>query len=425
MRYQKIVFPNKLSLILVPMDVESVTAMILVSAGSRYERKEISGLSHFLEHMAFKGTQKRPSAQELSNLLDGFGSEFNAFTGKETTGFYIKSASEHLPLALDVLSDIILNSKFDQEEIEKERGVILEEINLYEDTPLQKISDIYEELLYDGHSLGQDTLGNPKVIKSLQRKDFVSYLNSLYSPRNMTVVIAGGFKKSQVKSLVEKYFAIMKPFNTLGYEKIKEKQTRPQLKLKFKKTEQAHLCLGVRTYPLTHPDRYVLLVLATILGGGMSSRLFWELREKRGLGYYIRSTSEQFLDCGTLVTQAGIDLHRIDDGIKVIIEEYRKLKVKNSKFKVKNEELRKAKEYLKGHLVLELENSRAVAGFFGSQEILEREVLTPDQVIKRIEKITVDDLKRVAEDIFVDEKLNLALIGPFEDGQRFGKLLKL
>lgn len=425
MQYQKIVFPNKLSLILVPMDVESVTAMVLIGAGSRYERKEISGLSHFLEHMAFKGTKKRPSAQEISTLLDGVGSEFNAFTGKETTGFYVKSASEHLPLLLDVLSDIILNSKFDQGEIEKERGVILEEINLYEDTPLQKISDIYEELLYDGHPLGQDTLGNPKVIKSLQQKDFVSYLNSLYSPQNMTVVIAGGFKKSQVKILVEKYFAIMKPIDTQGFEKIKEKQTRPQLKLKFKKTEQAHLCLGVRTYPLTHPDRYVLLVLATILGGGMSSRLFVELREKRGLGYYVRSSSEQFLDCGTLVTQAGIDLRRIDDGIKVIIEEYRKLKIQNSEFRAQGEELEKAKEYLKGHLILEFENSRTVAGFFGSQEILEREILTLEQVIKRIEKVTIDDLKKVAGDIFVDEKLNLALIGPFEDGQRFEKLLSL
>lgn len=422
MIYHKKTLDNGLRLIMVPMDsVKSVTTMILVGVGSRYERKDISGVSHFLEHMAFKGTKKRPTAIAISSLIDGIGGEFNAFTSKEITGFYIKSASVHLTLTLDVLSDILLHSKFEEEEIDKERGVILEEINLYEDTPMRKIGDIYEELLYGDTPLGRDTAGDKEVIKQIKRSDFLSYLKSYYSPGNMTVVVAGSFKQDEVIASVKKFFGGIKSFKISSYVKIKEKQAKPESLIKFKKTEQAHLCLGVRTFSYSHPDRYILAILATILGGGMSSRLFHEVREKRGLAYYVRTSSDHFLDAGSLVTQAGVDLRRIEEAVKVILAQYYKMTKRISQKK----EIQKAKEYLKGHLILELEDSRGVASLFGSQEILEKKIKTPEEIIRKIDGVTADNIQNVAKDIFLDQKLNLAIIGPFEDGKKFQKILKL
>lgn len=407
---------------MVPMDsVKSVTTMILVGVGSRYETKEISGLSHFLEHMAFKGTQKRPTAMTISSLIDGIGGEFNAFTSKEITGFFIKSAANHLILAIDVLSDILLHSKFEEAEIEKERGVILEEINLYEDTPMRKVSDVYEELLYGDTPLGWDTAGRKEVIKKITRQDFLNYLHSFYSPQGMALVVAGSFEKQRVLDSAKEYLGDMELFDTPSYTPVIENQTQPQALVKFKKTEQAHLCLGVRTFPYSHPDRYTLAVLATILGGGMSSRLFHEVREKRGLAYYVRSSSDHFLDTGTLVTQAGVDLRRIEEVVKIILDEYRKMTVETCS----KGEFSKAKEYLKGHLILELEDSRGVASLFGGQEILEKRIRTPEEIIAEIERVSVEDIQRVAGEIFKENKLNLAVIGPFEDGKKFEEILRL
>lgn len=407
---------------MIPMDsVKSVTAMILVGVGSRYETKEINGISHFLEHMAFKGTQKRPTAMAISSLIDGIGGEFNAFTSKEITGFFIKSAANHLALAIDVLSDILLHSKFEEAEIEKERGVILEEINLYEDTPMRKISDIYEELLYGDTPLGWDTAGRKEVIKKITRQDFLNYLRSFYSPQNMALIVAGSFKEQRVFDSAREYLGGMELLDTPSYITVIENQTQPQVLVRFKKTEQAHLCLGARTFPYSHPDRYTLAVIATILGGGMSSRLFHEVREKRGLAYYVRSSGDHFLDTGTLVTQAGVDLRRIEEAVKIIIDEYHKITVE----KCSKDELSKAKEYLKGHLILEIEDSRGVASLFGGQEILEKRIRTPEEIIGEINRVTAEDIQRVAGEIFTGRKLNLAVIGPFEDGKKFEEILKL
>ena len=406
---------------MVPMaSVKSVTVMILVGVGSRYETRQTNGLSHFLEHMAFKGTQKRPTALAISSLIDGIGGEFNAFTSKEITGFYVKSADTHLPLTLDVLSDILLYSKFEEKEIDKERGVILEEINLYEDTPMRKVGDIYEELLYGDTPLGWDTAGKKEIVKKINRQDFFNYLSSFYSPQNIAVIIAGSFKAREVFSLIDRYFGEMKFFNASNYKKVVERQKKPASLVKFKKTEQAHLCLGVKTFPYSHPDRYTLAVLATILGGGMSSRLFHEVREKRGLAYYVRTLSDHFLDAGTLVTQAGVDLKRAEEAVKIILLEYRKMVQQ----RCRREEIAKAKEYLKGHLILELEDSKGMASLFGSQEILERRIKTPEEVIQKIEQVGIEDIQRVAKQIFVEQKLNLAIIGPFEDGKKFEKILR-
>ncbi|OGH37836.1 MAG: hypothetical protein A3B44_01185 [Candidatus Levybacteria bacterium RIFCSPLOWO2_01_FULL_38_21] len=424
MQFQRKVLSNGLRILTIPMpSFKSATAMILIGAGSRYEIKQNSGVSHFLEHMAFKGTKKRPSALNISTLIDGIGGEFNAFTSKETTGYYIKSSSNHIDLSLDVLSDMLLNSLFKEEEINKEKGVIIEEINLYEDTPARKIADLYERLLYEDTPMGWDVSGRKDVISKMTRDDFTAYLNSLYSAHNITVVVAGGINSKKVFELVEKYFGKMKKFDTLRYKKVLENQKKPAVYVREKKTEQVHIAIGVRTVPITHKDRYALSILSAILGGGMSSRLFHEVREKRGLAYYVRAQSEHYQDCGTLVSTAGIDPKRVEEAITVILDQYHG--IADSKFGVTNRELKKAKEFLKGHLVLEIEDSRAVAGFYAIQELLEKSIDTPSQLIEKIDKVSLSEVAEVAKKYFLNKGLNLAVIGNFTDGQRFEKLLKL
>ncbi len=423
MKYHKTKLSNGLRIVTVPMpSFESSTVMVMVGAGSRYETKLNNGISHFLEHMAFKGTKKRPTAIDISTLIDGIGGEFNAFTGKETTAYFVKSGAAHFDLCLDVLSDMLQNSKLQKEEIEKERGVILEEINLYEDTPARKIGDIYESLLYGDTPMGWDIAGEKENIRKISREDFISYMKSLYSPTNMVVVVAGGIDYEKVEAQVEKYFSSMKPFDTVSYKKVVEEQTKPQVLLKQKQTEQVHVAIGFRTVPLVHPDHYSLGVLASILGGGMSSRLFHEVREKRGLAYYVRASSEHYQDVGNLVSVAGLDPKRVEEGIKVIIEEFSKIR---STHKPTEKELKKAKEYLKGHLVLELEDSRSVSAFYAQQEILEERIETPEELIEKIDKVSLSDLNRVAAKYILEKSLNLAVIGNFSDKQNFERLLKI
>ncbi|OGH20455.1 MAG: hypothetical protein A3D74_00235 [Candidatus Levybacteria bacterium RIFCSPHIGHO2_02_FULL_37_13] len=424
MKFQRSVLGNGLRILTIPMpSFESVTVLVMVNAGSRFETKRNNGISHFLEHMAFKGTKKRPSAIEISSLIDGIGGEFNAFTGKETTGFYIKSSSNHLDLSLDVLSDMLNNSLLNPKEIDKERGVILEEINLYEDTPARKIGDIYERLLYGDTPMGWDIAGEKDVIKKIQKEDFLSYMKSLYSADNITVVVAGGINSKKATELIEKYFGKMSKFATLRYKKVVEDQKKPKVFLKQKKTEQAHIMIGFRTVPLEHKDHYALSVLSAVLGGGMSSRLFHEVREKRGLAYYVRTSSDHYTDCGSLVSTAGVDPKRVEEAVAVIVEQYHG--ISNFKFPISNEELKKAKEFLKGHFVLELEDSRAVAGFYGSQELLEKKIDSPEEIIEKIKKVTLEEVQAAAKRYFVNNGLNLAAIGNFADGQRFEKLLHL
>ena len=424
MQFQKTVLPNGLRVITIPMpSFESSTVMVMVGAGSRYENRQNSGISHFLEHMAFKGTQKRPSARDISTLIDGIGGEFNAFTGKEATGYYVKSAVAHVELCLDVLSDMLMNSRFLKEEIEKEKGVILEEINLYEDTPARKIGDVYESLLYGDTPMGWDIAGEKDVIRKITREDFLKYLSSLYSPSNIAVVVAGGIDPKKVSVQVDKYFGKMMPFGILRYTKVVENQAKPQILLKQKQTEQVHMALGVRTVPLSHPDHYSLAVLASILGGGMSSRLFHEVREKRGLAYYVRTSSDHYQDTGSMSSVAGLDPKRVAEGISVMVGEYSK--ISKGKAKISKKELKKAKEFMKGHMVLELEDSRAVSGFYAQQELLERKIKNPDEIIEKIDKVTIEDLDRVGKKYFTDKNLNLAVIGNFPDGQKFENLLKL
>lgn len=405
--------------------LESATVLVMVGAGSRYENRKNSGISHFLEHMAFKGTVKRPTAMDISALIDGMGGEFNAFTGKEITGFYIKSSADNADLSLDVLSDMLQNSKLDIIEIEKEKGVILEEINLYEDSPSRKIGDVFESLLYGDTPMGWDITGEKAVIKSTTRQDFISYMKSLYSPTNMVMVVAGGMTTDKAVALAKKYFGKMRNFDTVKYNKVIENQKKPEVLIKNKRTEQVHVAIGFRTVPIDHVDQHPLSILAAILGGGMSSRLFHEVREKRGLAYYVRSHSEHYEDAGNLATYAGVDPKRAEDAVGVIIEEYRKFAAGIAG--ITEGELKKAKEFLKGHLVLELEDSRSVCGFYGQQELLEKKIKNPDEIMKEVDAVTIGQVEKAAKKYFKNKGLNMAVIGNFEAAarQNLEKLLKL
>ena len=411
-----------MNVVIVPLtSVESVTTMVMVGAGSRYENRNNNGVSHFLEHMAFKGTKKRPTAIEIASLVDGAGAESNAFTGKEYTGYYIKSAAHRVELSFDILSDMLANLLLDPKEIEKEKGVIIEEINLYEDTPPRKISDVYEALLYGDTPMGWDIAGRKEVIRGTTRNDFISYMKKLYSASNMIVVVAGKVKVDETQKLIEKYFGGHPTFTTEGHKAVIEGQKDPAVKIHHKKTDQAHFAIGVRTVGITdEKNKYPLTILAAILGGGMSSRLFHEVREKRGLAYYVRTGSENYMDCGHLTTYVGADPKRIDDAIKVVVEEYKKVQKKGE---ITEKELAKAKEFVKGHFVLELEDTRAVAVFYGSSWILEKELENPSEVISKVDRVKLSDVIRVAKE-FLSGPLNLAIIGDYQDPDRFKNLIK-
>lgn len=401
----------------------SATVMAMVAAGSRYETKQNNGIAHFLEHMAFKGTYKRPTALEISSLIDGMGGEFNAFTSKETVGYYIKTASNRIETSIDLLSDMLMNSKLDSEEISKEKGVIIEEINMYEDMPARKLGDIYEQLLYGDTPMGWDIAGVKENIMNTTRDDFVSYMGQLYSASNMTVVVAGGIDEAHAVSLVSQYFGNMKQFPTKSYEHITESQQKPAVFIREKQTEQIHVALGVRTVSISSSKRYALSVLSAIMGGGMSSRLFHEVREKRGLAYYVRTSAEEYADVGTLVSTAGIDPKRVVEAIEVMVAEYSK--ISQGTMGLTDEELHKAKEFIKGHLVLDLEDSRSVAGFYAHQELLEPVIENAEEIIAQIEAVTKEEIEAVGKEFFVDKSLNLAVIGNFTDRQKLEGLLKL
>lgn len=418
--YSKFELPNKLRVVSVPMEgISSATVLVLVGAGSRYEEKERSGLSHFLEHMIFKGTKKRPTAFEISSLVDSVGAENNAFTSKDHTGYYIKIQNRHLELAFDILSDTLKDSLYLEEEINRERGTIIEEINLYEDTPIYKIDDVFYDVLFDDTPLGWSIAGTKESVSNIRREDFLSYTKRMYQARDMVLVIAGNFKEGEVKELSEKYFSTIVEGEKEKLEKFTGTQSGPRVKVVKKKTDQAHLYLGYPAFSYHDPDKTALNVASAILGGGMSSRFFIQVRERRGLAYYVRSATDYYEETGLVAASAGVNLHKINEAVKVLLEEFNKVK----KGDVKDEELRKAKEFLKGRVALRLENSRSVAGWYGEKLLLEGKIETPDEVFKKIEKVSISDIERVANRVFDENKINLAVIGPYENEERFLELI--
>ncbi len=414
---------NGLRIVTVPMkNTKAVTVLVLVGTGSKYETKDINGISHFLEHMFFKGTKKRPDTLAVAETLDMVGGQYNAFTGREYTGYWAKVDSKHLDLALDWVSDIFLNSKLEPQEIERERGVIIEEINMDLDTPIEHISDLWEELLYGNQPAGWPVIGKKEVIAKIKRENFINYLKEHYLAKNAVVIVAGEIK--EVKSLelrVKSYFANIKTGKQQFKKRVIEKQTNPRVLIHYKKTDQTHFYLGFRAYDIFDERKYALGLLAIILGGNMSSRLWIAIREREGLAYYIRTVAEAYTDHGYLATYAGIDNNRVEKAIAIILEEYKKI----IQEKISEAELKKAKDYIRGNTILGLESSDAVASFVGGQEILTNKILTPEEKFVKIEAVTADDIQKVAKDIFRPEKLNLALIGPFKNKKKFEKLLKI
>lgn len=400
----------------------SVSVLVLFGTGSKYETKKNNGISHFLEHMFFKGTKKRPTTLAISETLDRVGGEFNAFTSEEFTGYWAKVAYEQIDLALDWLSDVLINSQFPAAEIAREKGVIIEEINMHLDAPARYVGSLWQELLYGDQPAGRDVLGTKENIRAMKRSDFQDYFKTHYRAGNAVVCVAGQFDKD-IEEKVKRYFDALAAGPASPMAKVIEKQDQPAIKIHYKKTDQTHLCLGVRAYDIFHPDRYVLAVLAAILGGMMSSRLFIAVRERKGLAYYVRTQAENFKDSGYLVTQAGVANERLAEAVTEILKEYRRARDQ----RIGAAEIKKAQDKLIGALRLSLETSDEVGFWLGLQEVLRNEVLTPEQVYDKIRAVKVADLARVARDIFQPKKLNLALIGPFKAKHEpeFKKLLKL
>ena len=419
---KKTVLKNGLRVLLYPMaNAKAATVLILVGSGANDETQKINGISHFLEHLIFKGTKKRPSTLSITKELDAIGAVYNAFTDKEQTGFWIKFPASQLSLALETISDILFNSLCKAKEIAKEKKVVFEEINMNNDIPQSKVHDLWEELLYREQAVGRPILGDTETLSRISRKEIINYRNSHFIAKNMVVSLAGGFKEKEALNKVNNFFKAVSQKQPLAKAVIKDSQSVPEIGLRFQKTNQSHLLTGVRTFGRFHPDHYVLAFISAILGGGISGRLATEVREKRGLAYYVACYPVFFRDSGYLTTAAGVDNDRIKDAITVILKEYRRLKSEAVPFS----EFKRVREMMKGRILLSVETSDDWARYLGGQEISGQEILSPKQICDKLNKVTRNDIKRVANTIFRPEKLNLALIGPFKDKNHFQDILKV
>lgn len=421
MKAKKKTLKNGLRVVTVPMkDNPTVTVLVLVGTGSDYESKDINGISHFLEHMCFKGTTKRPTAQSISYELDALGSQYNAFTDHEMTGYYAKADAKKFKQIFDVVSDVYLNSTFPETEIEKEKGVIIEEINMYEDMPQRHVQELFDKALYGDQPAGWGIAGPKENITKMNRDDFVKYKNAHYVAGSTVIVVAGNITTEQVDAEVKKYFGDVSTGVKGKKKKTVDKQNQPNALLKYKETDQTHFVLGVRTFDMFDVRNPILSVLSSILGIGMSSRLFIKLREEMGVAYYVRSHNDASLDRGVFQISAGVNNARTKEVITEILKECTKLKTEL----VSDIELKKVKSFLSGNMKMSLEATDDIANYYGTQELLRGEMKTIDEKIKAIEKVTAADIKKMAQKIFVDKNLTLAMIGPDKDAKSFIDLLK-
>jgi predicted Zn-dependent peptidase len=417
--FEQTTLGNEIRVITADMpQVSSVACFVMLAAGSRYETPESKGIAHFAEHMFFKGTERRPTARTISTEIDAIGGEFNAFTSKEITGYYVKCGAETRDIALDVLVDMLLHSRFDADEIAKEKGVILEEMNVYLDTPARYVGSVYDRLLFDDQPLGWDILGTKETIEATTRDTFVSYLDAWYRPERIVVGVAGRVGDGLHERL-ESLLGDVEARETGTPAPVELPANGSPVLLHTKQSEQAHLHLGVRGYEIGHPDRYALQLLAVVLGGGMSSRLFTEVRERRGLAYYVHAANGSFTDAGTLYTGAGVDVTRIDEAITTIAGELRKVAAEP----IPADELEKARGYSKGRFVLRLESPQGMIQFGLRRLVLENEVEEPDEVLRELDAVTAEDVQRVARDLLADRRFYLAVVGPFDDPGRFEQLI--
>jgi len=417
----KILLKNNLRVISVPMaDALTTTILILVEAGSEYETRKNNGVSHFLEHMCFKGTEKRLSSLDITSELDAVGAAYNAFTSNQYTGYYAKVQPKHFDEILDIISDIYLNPVFNQREIEKERGVIIEEINMYEDLPMRRVQEFFTNLLYGDQPAGWDIAGKKEIIRRINRNDFIEYQKNHYLGKSTTVVVTGNFNEKEAVKKIESAFSGIRTGKKVQKLKTVESQKSPRIFLKMKETDQAHLVVGVRAFDIFDKRKYAIDLLADILGGGMSSRLFQKLREEMGAAYYVKSEADLLSDHGFLTASAGVDNNKVSEAIKAVVEEFERL----VKEPVEKEELQRVKDRCVGGLIMGLETSDQLAGFYGGQEIITKKIVSPEETIKKIQAVKVEEISAVAKDIFKNNKLNLVIIGPFKEKPRFEQILK-
>lgn len=420
--YTKQILKNGLTILQVRRpERKSVLVDIFVKTGSRHESARVNGISHFLEHVFFKGSKKYPTAQELSHALDAIGAEYNANTGKEHTQFYIKAAKKHFGFIFETLTDMLQNPVFAEEEIEREKGVIIEEINMYEDTPMRHVEDLLEEAVWPDQPLGRNIAGTREVIRKISRADIADYVQTFYQPKNMIMAVTGAYSEQELEKYIRKYWAKVPSRRFPKWEPAYHRQKLPVLKMEHKKTEQYHLALGFRSYDFNHKYFVAQMILATILGGGMSSRLFSEIRERRGLAYYVRATPTNYQDTGLFVVQAGVRLEAFVPAVETIMAELRKIKNEI----VPERELVKAKEYLKGTLTLSLEDSESLLGWYLEQIAFRKKILEPEDSFALIDAVSADLVRTVARDIFQSRKLNMTTIGPAKGRPALAKLLRI
>lgn len=419
--YTKTVLDNGLRVITSSMpESRSVCLVILVGAGSCYENEEEAGISHFAEHLFFKGTHRRPTSKEISLEIEGVGGILNGSTDKELTILWCKVASPHFPIALDLLSDLLLNSRFDEKDIERERGVIEEEIKMNLDLPQQRVHTLIDELLWPDQPLGREIIGYKETVSSFTRKQLLDHAARRYLPNNTVLSIAGNIQHEEVMAQIEPLFSKWTggEFST-GYL-ANGTQTEARLRIEPRDIEQAHLCLAVHGFSYSHPRRFAIDLLSTALGGGMSSRLFNEIREKKGLAYDIHSYTDHFLDSGTFTVYAGVAPENVEVALAAVLDEMSQIKQR-----ITQSELTRARELSKGRLYLRLEDSRSVALWHGGQEILLQRILSMDDVVSMLDAITLDDLKEVAEEVLSDTGFNLAVTGPVKEEKPLRQLLKV
>ena len=420
--YQRTVLPNGLRVLTASLPhTRSVAVSIYVGAGSRYETDEKAGLSHFVEHLCFKGTERRPTPREVSEVIDSVGGVINAGTDRELTVYYCKVGRPHFELALDVLTDLLRHPLFAPDEVEKERQVVLEELAMVADFPVQQVDVLLDETLWPGEPLGRDVAGSEASVRSLSREMAVDYLGRQYVANNTVVSVAGAVSHEEAVDRVADVLGNWPRGEPGSWFPSVNGQAAPRAALKYKATEQAHLSLAVRGLPLRHPDRYALSLLSVLLGEGMSSRLVMELRERRSLCYDVHSYVNYFLDTGAFAVYVGVDPSRAQEALGALLEELTRLRDDG----VAEEELARAKELAKGRLLLRMEDTRAVSDWMGAQELLTGDIRTVDEVTELIDAVTVEELRRVAQQLLVSEQLNLAVVGPFRSDRRFVSQLHL
>lgn len=398
----------------------TATVLVLVEAGSKYENKENNGISHFLEHMCFKGTLKRPTAAHISKELDGIGSHYNAFTSQEYTGYYAKADYKNVDKILDVVSDIYLNPVFPEKEMEREKGVIVEEINMINDVPQHKVQYEFLKLLYGDQPAGWSIAGPKENILKMRRADFIDYRNKHYVAKATTVIVAGRFNEKDIVKKISLAFKSVGKWKKEDKKKVVESQKIPQVSIFYKDTDQTHIVLGVRTFDTYNKLNPIIRILTAVLSGGMSSRLFQKMREDLGICYYVNAENDTLTDHGVFAVAAGLDSKRMKEGITAILAELKKLKTEL----VGQEELDKVKQCLIGRLNLGLESSDDIADFYGFQEILRKDLKKPEDIIKEIKAVKAEEIRYVAEKIFKDDLLNLSIVGKFKESKEFQDILK-